>query len=62
MGQFDEISLAYFTTEAVKARSAGMCIGAVPQASGSEITFYAVTAPTEQIQAIVIITPTRITD
>ena len=62
MGQFDEISLAYFTTEAAKARSAGMCIGAVPQASGSEITFYAVTAPTEQIQAIVIITPTRITD
>ena len=62
MGQFDAISLAYFTTEAVKARSAGMCIGAVPQASGSEITFYAVTAPTEQIQAIVIITPTRITD
>ena len=62
MGQFDEISLAYFTTEAVKARSAGMCIGAVPQASGSEITFYAVTAPTEQIQAIVIITPTRIID
>ena len=62
MGQFDGISLAYFTTEAAKARSAGMCIGAVPQASGSEITFYAVTAPTEQIQAIVIITPTRITD
>ena len=62
MGQFDEISLAYFTTEAVKARSAGMCIGAVPQTSGSEITFYAVTAPTEQIQAIVIITPTRIID
>lgn len=62
MGQFDEISLAYFTTEAAKARSAGMCIGAVPQASGSEITFYAVTAPTEQIQAIVIITPTRIID
>ena len=62
MGQFDEISLAYFTTEAAKARSAGMCIGAVPQASGSEITFYAVTAPTEQIQAIVIITPTTIID
>ena len=62
MGQFDEISLAYFTTEAAKARSAGVCIGAVPQASGSEITFYAVTAPTEQIQAIVIITPTTIKD
>ena len=62
MGQFDMVSLAYFTAEAVKARSAGMCIGAVPQASGSEITFYAVTAPTEQIQAIVIITPTTIMD
>ena len=62
MGQFDMVSLAYFTAEAVKARSAGMCIGAVPQASGSEITFYAVTAPTEQIQAIVIITPTTIID
>ena len=62
MGQFDMVSLAYSTAEAVKARSAGVCIGAVPQASGSEITFYAVTAPTEQIQAIVIITPTRITD
>ena len=62
MGQFDEISLAYFTAEAKKARSAGVCIGEVPQGSGSEITFYAVTAPTEQIQAIVIITPTRITD
>ena len=62
MGQFDMVSLAYFTAEAAKARSAGMCIGAVPQASGSEITFYAVTAPTEQIQAIVIITPTTIKD
>ena len=62
MGQFDMVSLAYFTAEAKKARSAGMCIGAVPQGSGSEITFYAVTAPTEQIQAIVIITPTRIMD
>ena len=62
MGQFDMVSLAYFTTEAKKARSAGMCIGAVPQGSGSEITFYAVTAPTEQIQAIVIITPTTIKD
>ena len=62
MGQFDMVSLAYSTAEAVKARSAGMCIGAVPQASGSEITFYAITAPTEQIQAIVIITPTTIKD
>ena len=62
MGQFDMVSLAYFTAEAVKARSAGMCIGAVPQASGSEITFYAITAPTEQIQAIVIITPTTTKD
>ena len=62
MGQFDMVSLAYSTAEAVKARSAGMCIGAVPQGSGSEITFYAVTAPTEQIQAIVIITPTTIKD
>ena len=62
MGQFDMVSLAYSTAEAQKARSAGMCIGAVPQASGSEITFYAVTAPTEQIQAIVIITPTTIKD
>ena len=62
MGQFDMVSLAYSTAEAKKARSAGMCIGAVPQGSGSEITFYAVTAPTEQIQAIVIITPTTIKD
>ena len=62
MRQFDMVSLAYSTAEAKKARSAGMCIGAVPQASGSEITFYAITAPTEQIQAIVIITPTTIKD
>ena len=62
MGQFDMVSLAYFTAEAKKARSAGVCIGEVPQASGSEITFYAVTAPTEQIQAIVIISPTTIQD
>ena len=62
MGQFDMVSLAYSTAEVKKARSAGMCIGAVPQGSGSEITFYAVTAPTEQIQAIVIITPTTIKD
>ena len=62
MGAFDEISLAYYTAEAKKARAAGMCIGAVPQASGSEITFYAVTAPTEQIQTIIIITPTQVLD
>ena len=61
MGMYDEISLAYANTEAKKARDAGMCIGEL-FGTGTGLTFYAVTAPTEQIQALVIITPTTLSD